>query len=362
MANRVHPTAQPILGIVEGFFGPLWSWIEREALVSTVAASGYRRYMYAPKGDFALRRAWEDDYDRGWLESLTAFAHHCEKYGVEFGVGLSPYGLQTSCTDARLTRLKAQLRALTNVGVKRFAILFDDMDAGVDELAATQLKIVDAATDAVPSGKFIVCPSYYSDDIVLDRVFGDRPANYLETLGRSLDPSIEIFWTGAEVCARQFGATHLKRVGDLLKRKPTLWDNYPVNDGPRMSNHLHLRAFTGRSAFDAPYIAAHMINPALQPALSTVPALTLADVYNDGQSYDYARSLQNALTKVAGETLSVHLREDLIALQDTRRDRLGVKRDTLFAKYSQFEHPIAKEICAWLNGVYAVSAEQVQTQ
>jgi hyaluronoglucosaminidase len=358
----VNPTTQPILGVVEGFFGPLWSWIEREALVSRMAASGYSRYVYAPKGDFALRRAWEDDYAHEWLESLRKFAHHCERCGVEFGVGLSPYGLQTACTHARLARLKSQLRTLESAGVKRFAILFDDMDAGVNALAATQLKIVEAATDAVPGGKFIVCPSYYSDDIVLDRVFGDRPANYLETLGQSLDPSIEIFWTGAEVCARQFGATHLKRVGELLRRKPTLWDNYPVNDGPRMSNHLHLRAFTGRSALDAPYIAAHMINPALQPALSTISALTLTDVYSEGQSYDYARSLQNALCKVAGEKLSVHLLEDLIALQDTGRDRLGAKRDVLFAKYSQFEHPIANEICAWLTGVYAVSAEQVQTQ
>jgi hyaluronoglucosaminidase len=358
----VHPSAQPILGIVEGFFGPLWSWIEREALVSTLAGSGYSRYVYAPKGDFALRRAWEDDYAREWLESVSAFAQHCEEHGVEFGVGLSPYGLQTACTDARLARLKTQMRTLESAGVKRFAILFDDMDASTDALAATQLRIVQAATDAVSGGKFIVCPSYYSDDIVLDRVFGDRPASYLETLGRSLDPRIEIFWTGAEVCARQFGETHLKSIGELLRRKPTLWDNYPVNDGPRMSNHLHLRAFTGRSELDAPHIAAHMINPALQPALSAISALTLADVYSYGQSYDYAQSLQDALRKVAGETLSVHLREDLISLQDTGRDRLGGKRDLLFAKYSQFEHPIAKEVCSWLSGVYAVSAEQVQTQ
>ena len=37
-------------------------------------------------------------------------------------------------------------------------------------------------------------------------------------------------------------------IGEAMRRKPFLWDNYPVNDGPRMSQFLHLRAFTGRGA------------------------------------------------------------------------------------------------------------------
>ncbi len=354
--------AQPVLGIVEGFFGPLWSWGERQSLVSLLAPAGYRRYVYAPKGDLALRRAWEAEYSDAWLNSLAAFSSHCEKHGVEFGVGVSPYGLQNALTAERLQQLQSQLRILEGVGVKRFAILFDDMDAGADSLAAAQLKIVDAATDALPNMHFIVCPSYYSDDIVLDRVFGDRPVDYLTMLGKSIDSRIEIFWTGAEVCSRQFGASHLRQVGDLLQRKPTLWDNYPVNDGPRMSNHLHLRAFTGRSIVDAEHISAHMINPALQPTLTAIPALTLADVYARANTYDYAQSFQSAANRVAGETLAMHLREDLIALQDTGRDRLGARGESLAAKYAQFDHPAAKEVCTWLAGAYAVSAEQVQTQ
>jgi hyaluronoglucosaminidase len=352
----------PTLGVIEGFFGPLWSWAEREALVSTLAPAGYVRYVYAPKGDFALRRAWEEDYSDEWLSALATFANHCKKNGVEFGVGISPYGLQNGLTDARLKRLRDQLRTLQRIGVERFAILFDDMDASADALAATQLKIVDAAIAGVPDANLIVCPSYYSDDIVLDRVFGERPAGYLEMLGRSLDSRIEIFWTGAEVCSRQFGAAHLQRVADVLHRKPTLWDNYPVNDGPRMSNHLHLRGFTGRSALDAPHTAAHMINPALQPTLSAIPALTLADVYARGDEYDYAQSLQRALKQVAGDALGECLREDLIALQDTGLDRLGARRDALAQKYARFDHPAAIEVCAWLADAYAVSAEQVQTQ
>ncbi|MEZ5741799.1 MAG: hypothetical protein R3E68_21770 [Burkholderiaceae bacterium] len=41
-----------------------------------------------------------------------------------------------------------------------------------------------------------------------------------------------------------------------------LWDNYPVNDGQRMSQYLHLRAFTPDApATLAPLLRGHAINP-----------------------------------------------------------------------------------------------------
>jgi hyaluronoglucosaminidase len=352
----------PPLGIIEGFFGPMWSWSARERVVRMLAPAGYTRYVYAPKGDAALRRGWDAPYERAWLHRLAEFAKCCSSLGVEFGVGISPYGLQDDANTEKLATMRERLQTLASIGIKRFAILFDDMETGVADLAAAQLRIVDAATAALPTAKFIVCPSYYSDDIVLDRVFGERPNNYLEDLGKNLDSTIEVFWTGSEVCSRQIGASHLQRIGESLRRKPTLWDNYPVNDGPRMSTQLHLRAFTGRDWRAGAHIAAHMINPALQPILTTIPALTLADVYAQQDTYDYAESFDAAAKKVAGETLALALREDLLAMQDAGLHRLGDKAITLKKKYAAFDHPVAHEICDWLSGVYTVSAEVVQTQ
>jgi hyaluronoglucosaminidase len=353
---------RPALGIVEGFFGPLWSWEERKALVSQLAPAGYTRYLYAPKADAALRRRWNAPYDAAWLDSLARFASDCAKHGVEFGVGLSPYGLQDEHTSSSVASLQWQLKALRSCAVKRIGILFDDMEARADNLARTQSEIVSAATEAIPDASFVVCPSYYSDDIVLDRVFGERPQNYLEDLGRALDPNIEIFWTGPEVCSRQISVSHLERVAEQLRRKPTLWDNYPVNDGPRMSTQLHLRGFTGRDARIADHVSAHMINPALQPTLTAIPALTLADVYAQGDRYDYAESFARAADSVAGQALSTALREDLLAFQDTGSHRLGERKSSLREKYVAFDHPIATEIVAWLDGRCSVSADTVQTQ
>ena len=79
------------LGIIEGFYGPLWQWAERRALVSQLAPAGYRFYLYAPKADAYLRRRWYEPHPPEQAEQLQAFADFCRQQGVRFGVGLSPY-------------------------------------------------------------------------------------------------------------------------------------------------------------------------------------------------------------------------------------------------------------------------------
>jgi hyaluronoglucosaminidase len=215
---------------------------------------------------------------------------------------------------------------------------------------------------SVPHVKLIVCPSYYSDDPTLDRVFGPREADYLATLGEKLAGDIEIFWTGPEVCSREISVTHLERIGKLLQRKPTLWDNYPVNDGPRMSTQLHLRGFTGRSHRIAPLIQSHFINPALQPFLTQIPAQTLAAVYADADRYDYADAFQSACARLLGQPLAGWVIEDLLRFQDVGLHRLGDQMAVLHARYSGIDHPAAREIVRWLDGEFQVGAEMVQTQ
>jgi hyaluronoglucosaminidase len=208
----------------------------------------------------------------------------------------------------------------------------------------------------------LVCPSYYTDDPVLDRVFGPRPDGYLERLGAALDPAVEVFWTGEEVCAREISPGHLRRVGERLGRAPFLWDNYPVNDGQRMSLFLHLRAYTGRPSANAPWIRAHGVNPALQPTLSRIPLLTLPAAYRDGEDYAYGEAFLRAADEVLGAVRAARLREDLLLLQDVGLDRLGEHEARLRERWAGDAHPAAREIVAWLDGAYRITDEIVRTQ
>jgi hypothetical protein len=353
----------PELGIIEGFFGRPYSWDERADMVRALAPAGYGFYLYAPKADGYLRRRWREPYPDPELETLAAFARACRDAGVRFGVGLSPYELFMGFDEAAKDALATKLAQLDGLGLADLGVFFDDMKGDLADLAERQVEIVHWIAERTTASRTIVCPSYYTDDPVLDRVFGQRPANYLEHLGAGLDPVIQLMWTGEEVCSREFSPGHLARVTGQMRRKPFLWDNYPVNDGPRMSRHLHLRAFTGRPGAIGPHIAAHGVNTASQAVLSRIPALTLAESYAQGDRYQYLAAFRRAAEAVLGADLADGVERTLLLLEDAGLEGITAEqKDRLTARFSAFDHPAAREILAWLDGVFAIGAEELQTQ
>lgn len=353
----------PELGLIEGFFGRPWSWKERAETIEYLAPHGYRFYLYAPKADAQLRRNWQDLHPDAEMDALAALAAQCRKRGVRFGIGLSPFELHLAEGRDWQEPLARKLAHLDALRPDDLAILFDDMRGEMKELADRQAAIVSFVAERSRATRVLMCPSYYSDDPILDSAFGKRPQGYLERLGKLLDPAVEMFWTGPEVCSREFSPGHLARVADQMGRRPFLWDNYPVNDGARMSQHLHLRAFTGRPAQMARHIAAHGVNPASQPVLSRIPALTLADSYAEGDGYDYAASFRRAAAEVLGPELATKLQANLLSFQDRGLDRISdARKAELRAGYAAIPHPAAQEVVAWLDGAWAVTDELVQTQ
>jgi len=350
------------LGIIEGYYGRPWSWEERRETIHFLAPHGYGFYLYAPKADPFLRKRWREPYPDHLIARLTGLSETCRDAGVRFGIGLSPYEVFRSFDRGAEEALNAKLAFFDELGALDVAILFDDMRGDIPDLAERQAEVTYRAAEFSSAERLLVCPSYYSDDPVLDRVFGARPEGYLERLGELLDKRIEIMWTGEEVVSREYSSGHLERVTRQLGRRPFLWDNYPVNDGQRMSQYLHLRGFTGRPAGIAEHVSAHGINPALQPTLFRIPALTLAESYRVGEAYAYGDAFARAAQTVLGAELGSMLREDLLILQDVGLDRLAEKEPRLRERYGSLEHPAAKEIIAWLDGEYRISDEIVQTQ
>ncbi|MGH7463528.1 MAG: beta-N-acetylglucosaminidase domain-containing protein [Longimicrobiales bacterium] len=350
------------LGIIEGFYGRPWSWEDRAETVAFLQKRGYGFYLYAPKADPYLRRRWQEPHPADAARAMAAFAQHCRGLDVRFGVGLSPYEIYHNFDDAARGALAEKLAFLDDIGVQDLAILFDDMRGDSPDLAPRQTEIIDWIAARTKAARLIMCPTYYSDDPVLDRVFGQRPRDYVEQLGTLLDPAIEIFWTGEEVCSREISTAHIRRVTEQLRRRPFLWDNYPVNDGQRMSQYLHLRGFTGRPAALADHLLAHGINPALQPTLTRIPALTLVDSYRSGPDYQYGDSFRRAAVEVLGSGLGELVRADVLILQDVGLDRLGDKESLLRQHYGQVDHAGAREIIEWLDGGYRITDEIVRTQ
>lgn len=346
---------QPELGLIEGFYGPVWSDGARLSVLRALAARGYGFYLYAPKGDAFLRERWREPFPADRLNALSRFGRECRKLGVRFGMGISAMEVFRAFDGPAKRALSDLLAVCVEAGAQDVAVLFDDMTAGgVSDLALRQAEVVAWVADRVPGLRVFMCPTYYSDDVLLDRQFGVRPDAYLEVLGQQLDAAVEVFWTGPEVCSRELSLAHLRGVALRLGRKPFLWDNYPVNDGARMSDHLHLRAFTGRHWAAAAEVAGHGVNPALQPLLSLVPLLSLASLYELKEGYDYARAFDQAAGVLYGDGMARDLREDLLALQDVGRSRMSPLRlQSIKHRYTGWAsvQPAAQEILDWLQEV-----------
>jgi hyaluronoglucosaminidase len=349
------------LGLIEGFYGRPWSWAERAKTIAFLAPHGYGFYIYAPKADAFLRRRWREPHPAEALEGLAALAAQCATSGVRLGVGLSPFEIYRGFDRAAKADLARKLGELAAAGITDLAILFDDMRGDLPGVAGAQIDILHWIAERTTARRLIFCPTYYSDDPLLDRAFGHRPSGYLEALGAGLDPAIDVFWTGEEVCSRAYSTGHLERVGEALRRKPVIWDNYPVNDGPVMSRSLHLRAFTSRPATMAGHISGHAVNPALQSVLSRIPALTLADSYRLGEGYDYGAAFGRAAALVLGDELGAIVHGHLSTLQDIGLDRLDeAAKARLRTRYQSIDHPAAREILAWLEGAWTISRAEIE--
>lgn len=350
------PTVSPPIGVVEGFYGRAWEEGERLDFLDFAARVGIDFYLYAPKADAFLRRRWREPYPEKSREFLERIAARAAKNGVAFGVGLSPYELYREWNPETRRSLRERLEMIREVGAETLGLFFDDMKGDQERLAELQSEIASFAGELLPDVRIVLCPTYYSDDPVLDRMFGARPEGYLERLGERLDPGVEVVWTGPKICSDVYPREHLEGVRRALGRKLWLWDNYPVNDGPRMCPFLHLRAFRGRGAVIAPFVSAHAINPMNQSVLSRIPILTeLASRECARGGLDYRPEVvwRKAALEVTGDPdLAARVERDLSAFQDTGwRNLPNEAKAEMSAAYRRFPvSAVREEVLAWLAG------------
>jgi hypothetical protein len=182
----------PELGVIEGYFGRPWSHEDRRRVLIRLRELGYSWFHYAPKADAFLRRRWREPHPSSTLTELADLSTHCRDVGLRFGVGLSPYELYRDFSGPAQKEFVAKIRALDAIGIDDLAILFDDTRGDVPDLAAREAEIVHTALANTRARRVLMCPTYYSDDRMLDVVFGERPPGYLEDLGRRLDPQVGV--------------------------------------------------------------------------------------------------------------------------------------------------------------------------
>ncbi len=333
-------------GIIEGFFGRPWSWQTRQDYAKFLHQHNYQYYIYAPKADRYLRRQWAEPWPVEDFANLQQLGHTYQQAQVAWGIGITPFEIHHNFNDQTKALLDAKIRSINSLQPNILAILFDDMRGDDKNIAQIQADVTHRIMEQSTASSFVMCPTYYSTDPVLDQVFGDRPSNYLETLGQLLDPTVQIFWTGEKVCSKKYPTKHLQEIAQQLSRKPFIWDNYPVNDGAKLCKFLHLRPFGESAEHLATWSAGQAINPMNQAYLSQIPLITLTAIDQQNPLYSAARDL-------CGETFAAYLVEDIAVFQDQGLDSLSdQKRKKLIDRYTNFQTSHSQELVDWLQGKY----------
>ncbi len=339
------------MGIVEGFFGPEWSWASRHRFCESLPSYGGSFYIYAPKRDACLRRNWTQHHsDQTWTE-LKRLSRACCRHHVAFGVGLSPFELYANWSQGTKDLLREKLTLLHELNIQYLGLFFDDMK-GAPDLADRQLEIVDYVRRLTDT-TILFCPTYYTHDPILDKIFGPRPPDYLEKIGH-LSADIQILWTGTKVIPPSITVTELDDVSTILRRKPFVWDNYFANDGPKQCKFLKLRPLEGRTPEAFQRSAGWAFNLMNQPCCSELVFAAAVECLNGGErSLD---SFYRVIARIAGPRFEFLLKHDGTLLMETGLDAIQPekKRDLLTVlDNSRF----SQELLDWLEGRYMVGQE-----
>lgn len=344
----------PGCGLIEGFFGPPWPEAERLAMAPFLQALRFDHYIYAPKADPFLRKKWREPWPAEFRERLVGYSRHFRAHGVKFGVGLSPFELHGMGTQEGKQLLQAKVRQLDDLGLDVLGLFFDDFPVNED-LAAKQLEAIDVIHRATRA-RIVFCPSFYSTDRILEKVFGKRPERYFEEI-RMAPAEVEFAWTGPKVISAEIPAAHLREAAGLLGRKPFLWDNLFANDGPRNCRFLKLRAPRSPSAGNLALTSGWAFNPMNQPALSRLAVLAAKHALVDDTEplaaleCAIAESCSSGLGEWVGSRRDAMLDEGLDGIPAERKEQWRGELERWPGE------PVAGEVRAWLAGEYLVGDE-----
>lgn len=299
----------PYRGIVEGFYGAPWSHKVRLSLIDFYGRNKLNTYVYGPKDDpYHSSPNWRKPYPADQARNIHELVEACEKNRVEFVWAIHP-GKDIKWNEEDYNNLKRKFDLMYQLGVRSFAIFFDDI-SGEGTNPAKQVELLNRLTKEFVKVKgdvspLIICPTDYS------RAWANpTPEGSLSVYGRTLDPSVRVFWTGDVVCSDITRST-LAWVNSRIKRPALFWWNYPVTDYVR---HIVLQGpvYGLENTVTAGEMTGLLSNPMEHGEASKLALYSVADyawnpaAYNALDSWERALAVMAPQAKDAYRTFAIH--------------------------------------------------------
>lgn len=222
----------PLRGVVEGFYGTPWTHKERLDMLSFMAHFDMNAYIYAPKDDPYHRELWREPYPKLEEKQIAELVKFAKEKKIKFIFAISP-GLDLKYSgeageEDRVVMIN-KLEAMYNIGVRDFAIFFDDIE---HKDGIGQANFLNYLTDNFIKkhkdlSPLITVPTeYFARDMEKDSVI----KRYTEKFSRKIDKDILVLYTGRGVVCDSISDVEYNAVSRLYGRNLGIWWNYPVTD------------------------------------------------------------------------------------------------------------------------------------
>uniref|UniRef100_A0A8R1HWC5 protein O-GlcNAcase n=1 Tax=Caenorhabditis japonica TaxID=281687 RepID=A0A8R1HWC5_CAEJA len=268
-----------ICGVVEGFYGRPWTLDQRKHLYKRQNLLGLTTYVYAPKDDIKHRAAWREPYNEEEMSILRFMVDCATDNNVNFVYAISP-GLDIRySSEEEMKTLKKKLEQVQSAGCSSFAVLFDDIEVEMHDedqrrfqsFAHAQVHVANTIFEHLKPKTFMFCPTEYCESRANPTL---ESSPYLNTIGENLAKEIHIMWTGPRVISRTLSVEHLARVGQVMRRRPLIWDNLHANDydlkkvfmGPVKDRSVKIREFSSgllsnpNGRYEADFVPFHCLS------------------------------------------------------------------------------------------------------
>lgn len=279
-------------GVVEGFYGTPWSHEHRLRQLDFYGRHKMNVYIYGPKDDPYHRDHWRDPYPEAEAARIQQLVERANARGVHFYWAIHP-GIDIKWTDADRDALVAKLEKMYALGVRAFAVFFDDI-WGEGTKADKQAALLNYVDDNFIAKKpdvapLIMCPTEYN------RSWASDKGGYLRTLGTQMNKDVEIMWTGNTV-VHCIDKESMDWINQRIDRKGYIWWNFPVSDYVR--DRILLGPTYGNGLDIASDISGFVSNPMQHAEASKIALYGVADYTWNMRAYDYQKDWDAALVEI----------------------------------------------------------------
>lgn len=283
-------------GVVEGFYGIPWSYEDRISQLQFYGKFKMNTYIYGPKDDpYHSSPNWRLPYPEKEAAQLSDLVKIAKENKVDFVWAIHP-GQDIKWNDTDRNLLLAKFENMYQMGVRSFAVFFDDITGeGTDP--SRQAELLNYLNEHFAKVKkdisqLIICPTIYN------KGWSKSKKDYLPTLGKELNPSIQIMWTGDQVVT-DITKQGLQWVNRQINRPAYVWWNFPVTDFAR--DHVVMGELYGMDKSIKKDMSGFMSNPMEHAEASKVAIFSIASYTWNLAQYDSKRAWEDIIEELMPE-------------------------------------------------------------